>query len=57
MPIQLPSKDSVRKQLDTDTKAFLRKGGKITQIAQGATNAKPTAFVVDAVKKREQEQR
>ncbi len=46
-----------REQLEADTKVFLRRGGKITEIAQGRTNWKPKAFVMGVAEKREKEQR
>ena len=44
MPHQPPTKNKIREQLDADMKAFLRRGGKITQFDQGETNAKPTRY-------------
>ncbi len=58
MPYQPPSKNKIREQLEADTRAFLRKGGKITEIAQGRINVKSgkdAAFIL--VKKPDKEQR
>lgn len=57
MPDQPPTKNEAREQLEADTKVFLRRGGKITEIAQGRTNWKPKAFVMGVAEKREKEQR
>lgn len=58
MPNPPPPKKEIRQQLDADVKAFLRKGGKITEIDQGETNAKPMRYgAVDVAKNPKNEQR
>ncbi len=57
MPNPPPTKDKIRKQLDADVQAFLRKGGRITQFDQGETNAKPMRYgAADVAKNPKNEQ-
>ncbi len=46
MPKPPPPKNRIREQLDADVTAFLRKGGKIDQIDQGRSGAKPKRYGV-----------
>lgn len=44
MPNPPPPKSKIREQIDADVQTFLHKGGKIDQIAQGKSGAKPKRY-------------
>jgi hypothetical protein len=44
LPNPPPSKEKLREKIDSDLAAFVRNGGKITQIDKGVMGAKPKKY-------------